>query len=180
MPVADMIESGGIDNFVRDFRTCRDSGRNINCQDYAIERAQARHPTESRASINALAVQGRAAVDEGNAANRSGPGREVRPGGGYDPADIQRRGGNGNPIVYRYGVTVSGVVGGGRNAGTAFSYRIFIDSNLPLTTSQIRDEAAAQVAQIAAQLDQDYDRLGGGSLPTQLDTRIDSAHRYRS
>lgn len=180
MPAAEIIDSGGIDMWVSDYRYCQDKTKNRDCAGYATSRLEAAFPGEGRASINAVVTQAAAARNAGNAANQSGDARVIRPGGGYDPADIQRRAGNDSPITYRYSVMVTYQISGGGKAGQAFSYRVFVDSANPLTAGEIREQAADEVAAFARMLEREYDRLGGGDLAANYDVRIESAYRYRT
>jgi hypothetical protein len=180
VPASDVIDSGGIDLWVSSYRHCQDRLGYADCRGYANGRLQAAFPQESQASINAVITQASAARDAGNAANQSGPGRTIRPGGGYDPADIQRRAGNQSAFRYRYSVMVSYQIVGGGKSGENFSYRVFIDSRSPLTAGEIRSQALDEVAAFARMLEREYDRLAGGDVTGNYTVRIESAYRDRA
>jgi hypothetical protein len=180
MPAADMIAAGELDRYTADFRRCRDQNLSRNCGDYASQRLAARNPTESLASINSVAAQGRSAIDAGNAANQSRGDRTINPGGRWDPSQILGRAGIGGALRYRYTATVSGTIGGGTMSGTTFSYRVTINSSSPLTVDDIRNQATSQVQAIAERLERQYDRLGGGDLASNITVRIEAAYRDRA
>lgn len=179
MPARELIDAGELDRVAQDLRFCRDRPRLGNCDAYAEQRFNARHPTEDRRTWNSILGHARTSVSYGNGANRAGPDAVIRGDPGYTPADTQYAGGNRNPMRYRYGVAVNVTVAGGPNAGHTFPLSVYVNSREALTTSEIRDEAVAQAQRVVGGYLKDYEVRAGADTEITADTRINSVVRDR-
>lgn len=179
MPAADLIDAGEVDRYVNDWRNCRDRGIQRDCDAYARQRMQARHPNESPRSIDSVARHGRNAVDYGNRANQTANQNVPATFPGQDPAATQYGSGNRGTIRYVYGTQVSVTMASGPNAGHVFPITVIVYSDTPLTAGEIRQSAVDEGQRLAQQYMRDSDRLAGADLSVTADVRITSTYRDR-
>lgn len=179
MSVQSLIDAGELDRYAIDYRRCRDHGYQSNCGDYARRQLEGRHPSEGTQSITGLVTQGDQSRRRGLTNQQNQPGYVSGDYGGYDPADIQRRGGNARDIRYRYVVTVDGTIVGGRRAGTTIGVPVVLTSSVPLSRGDIDAQAAAAGLAILQQYATGTPPDTQASIPTITSTRIESAYRDR-
>lgn len=177
---ADLVASGAIDVYVRNFRRCRDQNLASNCGDYAESRVRSEFRQADQSAINSIGYLGREAINKGNRYNQAGSTYSITDWSVADPALTQYRSGDRRGIQYRYDavVTVEFVMPDG--TVQEIPIRWIDTNNASLTRQDIQTAAYEYALSLADDYITDSERLEGAGSPHVVSFRIESAYRIRA